>query len=162
MDISFEDFVSRLSADQRAAVSHRTLGVWHRIYIYIEQHGSADTVDDDAFVQSITRDQSMTRTTLARHLRRMSTAGVIEGHVLVRRADHLTNSLCNPYSPNGGLPSRFVRYTLPGQKPTLELRRAAKATKDFMDFFASDFPKEMERFSAIFSPPPKEQDAGNA
>lgn len=163
MTTSFDDFLRLLRADQRDTISRRTLDVWHRIYVYIMEHGSADTADDDAFVQSITRDQAMTRGTLARHLRRMNAAGVIEGHILVRRADALTNALCNPYSPNGGLPSRFIRYALPGHKPTLELRRASKATSDFTDFMASsDFRSELERLGIKFpTPPPDEPKTGN-
>jgi hypothetical protein len=137
--ITVDELLKLIPSKEKERITNKTTQLWHRIYCYVEASGNADTVEDDAFESFVRRRISVSSATLARHLLKMEKVGVLEGHVLLRKADSLTNGLCNPYSANP-LPSRFKRYTLPGQKPSLRMRKAEKILKKFSE---ADWDKEL-------------------
>src|SRR5688500_645197 len=115
--MEFSDFTKLLSADARAKASKRTLEIWHYFYLWIAEKGSADTADDEQFLSYVSERYEFSKTTTAKHLRRMADARLIDGHELRRKMDKLLLMMSNPYwNP---MPTRFVRYTLPGKEVSL-------------------------------------------
>jgi hypothetical protein len=116
-------------AVQQAKCQQATLDMWCHIYTYIEQKGSADTVDDE-FLSHVHKLKYLSDAAVGTHLRKMASCGLIEGHVL-RVAPGQRNS-CNifPTVMGGMLPSQFIRYTLPGKEVPMHLKRAEDARQE--------------------------------
>ena len=126
--MTLDDFIARVPASTRSKVSERTLDVWHAIYSYVVEHGQVDRFDY-AFEKSLatTLGKWFSGATLQRHLRGMSKAGLLQPHrVIVRYTEH--GKLWLPFGrrmfrDDALSAGAFVRYTLPGMKPTLDTKQ---------------------------------------
>jgi hypothetical protein len=124
-----DDFLKLVPATQQAKCQQATLHMWCHIYTYIEQNGSADTLDDD-FLSHVHKLKYLSDAAVGAHLRKMARNGLIKGHVL-RVAPGQRNS-CNILPPimGGMLPSQFIRYTLPGKEVPMHFKRAEEARQE--------------------------------
>jgi hypothetical protein len=127
--MQIDDFLKLVPAQQKAKSQQATLDMWCHIYTYIEQKGSADTVDDN-FLSHVHKLKYLSTAAIGTHLRKMASNGLIEGHVM-RVAPGQRNS-CNILPPimGGMLPSQFIRYTLPGKEVPMHFQRAEEARSE--------------------------------
>jgi len=112
-----------------AKCQQATLDLWCHIYTYIEQNGSADTVDSD-FLSHVHKVKYMSDATVGTHLRNMAKSGLIEGHKMRVQAGQRNSFNIFPSIMGGMLPSHFVRYTLPGKKVPMHFKNAEKAQQE--------------------------------
>jgi hypothetical protein len=146
--MQIDEFLKLVPAQQKAKSQQATLDLWCHIYTYIEQNGSADTVDDN-FLSHVHKLKDLSTAAIGTHLRKMAGHGIITGHVM-RVAPGQRNS-CSILPPimGGMLPSQFIRYTLPGKEVPMHFKRAedarsemAKIANDAMDMIHKG-PKEV-------------------
>lgn len=132
MSTGFEDFLGKLPPSSREKKTRKTLETWHRIYTYIEIFGNADTVDNDDFLRYVDKLRFVSTAVVRRHLRDLQKAGVIVGHILVKKPDK-SMSMLTTISPLywGRPPTKFIRYTMPGCKPSLRLQQVDFAKAKF-------------------------------
>lgn len=121
------DFDSLLKHDAALKLSPRTLALWRHIFAYVAEHGYADTTDSEAFIDSVQQQQAISIATIARHLRRMASAGLLQSHTLTRKPGVRSTVVSVMF---GALPTRFVRYTLPGATPSLRLERTEQSNEE--------------------------------
>lgn len=127
--MQLDEFLKLVPASQQAKCQLTTLDMWCHIYTYIEQNGSADTLDDD-FLSHVHKLKYMSDAAVGSHLRKMARNGLLKAHVM-RVAPGQRNS-CNILPPimGGMLPSQFIRYTLPGKEIPMHFKRAEEAHKE--------------------------------
>jgi hypothetical protein len=117
-------FDQLLSADQRAKITDRTLAIWREIYGYVRRHRQTDVFDPPLQKElSDTLGTWLSDSTLRRHVKRMTDAGLLEAHRIVIRYSPLGRAFLGAgfgYRGEGPPPGTFLRYTLPGDEPTLE------------------------------------------
>ena len=123
-----DDFLKLVPTTQQAKCQQATLHMWCHIYTYIEQNGSADTLDDD-FLSHVHKLKYLSDAAVGAHLRKMARNGLIKGHVL-RVAPGQRNS-CNILPPimGGMLPSSSSATRCPARRcrcTSSEPRRLAK------------------------------------
>jgi hypothetical protein len=130
--MTLSDFIARVPASIRSKASAATLRTWHCIYCYVTEHGQTDRFDralDKTIAASL--DKWMSDATLQRHLRRMAAAGLLQGHRIVVRYTE-TGKIWLPFGRmfrNDGLSAgAFIRYTLPGMAPTLDIKKDDEQT----------------------------------
>jgi hypothetical protein len=118
-------FDRRLPENVRTKVSLGTLSIWRAIHNYIVRHRQTDAFDAD--LQKALSDSLgkwISDSALRRHFKRMVDAGLLEAHgIIVRYSDLGKVWLAAGFAYRGGgeepPPGRFLRYTLPGQEPSL-------------------------------------------
>ena len=124
---------------QDASVSEPTLRLWHHIYLWVEKHGYADTADTPEFVEYVCLFRNLTIGTINTHLRRMWENGLLSRNVLRRKLPpDILDVHLSPFAlllGAGGLPSSFVRYSLPGQKCSLEFKSVARSEEKMRSRF---------------------------
>jgi hypothetical protein len=141
------DFLKLVPVAQQAKSLQSTLDLWCHIYTFIEQNGSADTADDEQFLDHVRQQKSLTASAIAGHLRKMASLGLIEAHKLILGKGK-RNSFPFGMMPMMGeaLPTHIMRYTLPGKEPPLQVRRAKTNVDQLANSFKSltDLPEAME------------------
>lgn len=111
--------LSKLSAEVRDSLTSRSVEIWTFIYNYIEQHRYADTIDE-SFVGEMHSRFAVSARTAGGHLRRMRRAGLLQGWEATLGRGQTSPRLAIFM---GIPPTRFMRYTLPGQNPPREMYR---------------------------------------
>ncbi len=131
--MTLSDFTARVPASVRSKVSAATLRVWHCIYCYVTEHGQTDRFDralDEAIAASL--EKWISDATLQRHLKCMATAGLLQGHRVVVRYTEF-GKVWLPFGRifrNDALSAgAFIRYTLPGMTPTLDIKKDDELSK---------------------------------
>ena len=81
-----DTFKDRIPTETRVKLSDATVALWHSIQCHISEHGQSDRFD--ASLSKRVREVSgkwVSEATLQRHLKRMTDAGLLQGHrVLVK------------------------------------------------------------------------------
>jgi hypothetical protein len=117
-------FEQRIPEDVLTQISPRTLAVWHAIYDYISDHCQTDAFDlrlQKTLSEALGK--WFSDATLRRHFKRMADAGLIQSHRIVVRYSDIGKAWLGagyPFRGDGPPPGMFLRYTLPGGKPSLE------------------------------------------
>lgn len=108
-----DEILNRLTEDTRAGLTARSVKIWAFIYSYIERNQYADSLDED-FVSEVREQFGISPAAISSHLRRMSKKKLLLKWVGTVRPGQIKHSLI---IFNDSLPTRFVRYTLPGVTP---------------------------------------------
>ena len=121
---NYPDFIELAKLSK---ANESTLRLWHHIYLWVEEKGYADTADTHEFVKYVCAFIPLKVGAIKSHVRRMSQAGILSRHVLRRKLpselrEELYNPIMSLISGSELPPSSFVRYCLPGQKCSLELK----------------------------------------
>ena len=121
---TYPDF---LTLTKLAKASESTLRLWHHMYLWVEEKGYADTADTPEFLKYVCSFRSLKVGAINAHLRRMSKSGLLSRHVLRRKLpSELKEELYNPFlslmTGSELPPTSFVRYCLPRQKCSVELK----------------------------------------
>lgn len=126
--MTYLDFLA-LPAVQKAHPVEATQRMWHHIYVWVQEHGYADTADSPAFVQYVKAFRSVNIETIASHLSRMANADLLKRHVLKRKlTTEAKEALLNPIATmftGSNMPTMLIRYTLPGVPCPLDFKSAA-------------------------------------
>jgi hypothetical protein len=128
------DFDTLLQHDTTLRLTPRTLSLWKHIFDYVVEYGYADTTDNEAFIEYVQQQQDISIETIARHLRRMAAARLLQSHVLIRKRGHRSTTISVIL---GSLPTRLVRYTLPGAEPSLRLERSEQSDNEIRTLWDS-------------------------
>lgn len=129
--MTYAEFLE-LATRANAEPAESTLRLWHHIYMWISEHGYADTADSPEFVKYVQSFRRLGVPTIGKHLRSMSDAGLLSRYFLRRRLsaearEELLNPVTNMFFGGGNLPSSFARYSLPGQPCSREFRSAVRS-----------------------------------
>lgn len=116
--MNYADFLQKIA--DTGNKSEKTLRLWHHIYVWISEKGYADTADSPEFIDYVTGFRKIGVSSIGKHLKCMSDAGIISRHTLRRRLpkdirEDLLNPVVTLFLGGNNLPSTFVRYSLPGQ-----------------------------------------------
>lgn len=107
-----------------------TQRIWHHIYVWVLEHGYADTADSPDFVHYVKAFRGVNIETIASHLARMANADLLKRHVLKRKLSaDAKEELLNPVTTmftGSSLPTMLIRYTLPGVSCPLEFKSAER------------------------------------
>ena len=114
-----------------AKVAENTLILWYRIYIWVVEHGYADTADSPEFVKYIQSFRQIGVQTIGKHLKNMADLGLLSRHTLRRRLskdakEELLNPIVNMFFGGKNLPSSFVRYSLAGEPCSRDFKSAQR------------------------------------
>ena len=119
-----------LPAVQKANSVEATQRMWYHIYVWVQEHGYADTADSPDFVQYVKTFRSVNVETIASHLARMANADLLKRNVLKRKLSaEAKEELLNPIATmftGSSLPTMLIRYTLPGVSCPLEFKSAER------------------------------------
>ena len=116
-------FAARIPSSVRGSLSDTTLAMWCAIHAYVAEHGQTDRFDTTLRKQlRATRGKWIAESTMQRHLKRLTDAGLLQAHPLLVKPN-VFGKLLGGFSllaSSGPPPGMFIRYTLPGMEPTLE------------------------------------------
>lgn len=125
--MTLSDFIDHVPASVLSRATNRTLETWHCIYCHVTEHGQTDRFDRD--LEKIIEARIgkwLSETTLQRHLRRMAAARLLEKHRVVVRYTEFGKSWLpfgrRMFRDDALSAGAFIRYTLPGMKPTLDIK----------------------------------------
>ena len=127
-----------LVGHKEIAVAEATLRLWHHVYLWVLEHEYADTADSPEFVKYIRNFRLIGEPTIGRHLRSMSSAGILKRHTLRRKLsteakEELLNPIINTFYGGINLPSTFARYCLPGKPCSREFKSATRSLQRIED-----------------------------
>ena len=128
-------FVERLPATIRDDLSKVALNAWFFIHSHVCRYGQTDRYD--SVLRKGLYDCSgkwVSEQALKKHLRKMEVAGLLESHQIKVKFTHIGKAMW-PFSglfgvrEDGPAPGVFIRYTLPGMRPTLEMQKPPPTSK---------------------------------
>jgi hypothetical protein len=129
--MNYADFLE-LPGNKNSLASENTLRLWHHLYLWVLRHEYADTADSPEFINYVVEFRKLSVATIGKHLRSMSTAGLLKQHTLRRRLsgeakEELLNPITNMFFGGSTLPSSFSRYCLPGKPCSKEFKSAQRS-----------------------------------